>query len=94
MFFREKSKNYIQPNAAEILKNERIGGKNSKRFVSALFSNIYHINSKNDARVGDLVFDLDIAIEQEKNLNQDFSKCAGRLTSNIGAILQSIKNNT
>lgn len=42
--------------------------------------------------VGNLAIDVHIAIEQEKNLNNDIENYAGKITSNIGEIIQNIMN--
>ena len=35
---------------------------------------------------------IDIAIEQEKKINEDIHKCKGQVTCNIGKIIEQIKN--
>ena len=48
------------------------------------------MNSRKNSRIGELADNVLVAIEQEKRINQDIHKCKGKLTSNIGLIIQSI----
>ena len=49
------------------------------------------MNSKHNSDIGDLALKIDVAIEQEKKINQDISDCKGKLTSNIAQIISGIK---
>lgn len=42
--------------------------------------------------IGELAKKIDIAIEQEKKINEDIHKCKGQVTCNIGKIIEQIKN--
>lgn len=79
----------IYPNASKILKNEKEG---AKRYISVKLTNISGINAKSNYRIGDLAKNVDIAIAQEINLNQDIHKCKGNLTSNVGQIIKKIQD--
>ena len=79
----------ILPNAAQILENRKV---NSRRFISQLFSQKSGMNSKTNPAVGKLAANIDIAILQEQNLNQDASNSIGKLTSNIGKIISDIRS--
>ncbi len=50
------------------------------------------INPKKNAMIGELAKKIDIAIEQEKKINEDIHKCKGQVTCNIGKIIEQIKN--
>lgn len=50
------------------------------------------MNSKKNPKIGTLAKNVDIAIAQEKHLNQDHHKCIGTLTCNIGKMIQEIKD--
>ena len=50
------------------------------------------MNPKENPAVGDLAANIDIATEQEKQLNQDIHKAMGNLTSNVAAIIQQIRD--
>lgn len=60
--------------------------------AQALFTDEYHINPKSNPAVGDLSHDVDIAIAQEKSLNQDTERCLEMLTCNVGRAIETIKN--
>ena len=84
-------KEIILPNAELILENKKIG---KKRYVGKLFSDKSGMNSKENPAVGELAINIDIAIEQEKMLNQDINNAIGHLTSNVGKVIQFIRNDT
>lgn len=50
------------------------------------------MNPKTNVRVGNLVDCLDVAIKQEVQLNQSIAACLTALTSNVGATIDSIRN--
>ena len=77
----------ILPNAEQLLKNEKTG---NMRFSYSLLLKRTGINSKKNEEIGNLAEKVDIAIEQEKRLNQDAHACLGQLTSNIGSIIEMI----
>ena len=79
----------IRPHEGELLENRK---QNKKRFAQALFTKEYRINPKSNPAVGDLAHDVDIAIEQEKHLNQDVGRCLEMLTCNVGQAIETIKN--
>lgn len=79
----------ILPHADEILQNQK---ENGRRFISQLFSKKSGMNSKKNPKIGMLAKNVDIAIAQEKHLNQDHYKCIGTLTCNIGKMIQEIKD--
>jgi len=81
-------KDTIEPLKDEFLKKENLTKKN--HLITKKFNEKYGINSKHNSKIGDLIKQLNIAIIQEKELNQDIHNCKGRLTSNIGQIIQSI----
>lgn len=79
----------IIPNAEDILENRKI---NNRRYISQLFSQKSGMNSKTNPAVGNLAVNIDIAILQEQNLNQNVENCIGKLTSNIGKIISDIRS--
>lgn len=79
----------IAPNAEEILENRKV---KNRRYISQLFSQRSGMNSKTNSAVGSLAANIDTAILQEQNLNQDAEKCIGKLTSNIGKIISDIRS--
>ena len=79
----------IKPNVEEILCNKKTG---KRRYMAALFTDKSGMNPKENPAVGDLAENIDIATEQEKQLNQDIHKAMGNLTSNVAAIIQQIRD--
>ena len=48
-------------------------------------------NSKKNPQIGELAEKVDIAIRQEKKMNEDIHDCKGKITCNIGKIIESIR---
>lgn len=83
---------FIIPNKEIILQNDKIG---SQRPCQYYLSKATGINSKKNKVIGNLANDIDIAIKQEKFLNQTLSTSSdltSKLTSNIASIIETIKN--
>lgn len=78
----------IEPNYAMILKNEKREGKTP---IYQLLLEKTGMNVKRNSSIGQLALKIDIAIEQEKKVNQDIANCKGRVTSNIAQIISEIK---
>lgn len=79
----------IIPYQDEILKNQKVG---KKRYITTLFTNKSKMNPKRNEKIGELAVNINIAIEQEKMLNQNINTAIYDITSNIGDIIQKIKN--
>ena len=88
LHYEDSYEKIIVPNAEAILKNEK--SLSGRRFIDILFSQITHMNPKKNKDIDKLPPKIHLAIEQEKNLNQDIHYCHGKLTSNVGKIIQSI----
>jgi len=52
------------------------------------------VNPKKNSAIGELAKNVDIAIAQEKKINEDIHKCKGKVTCNIGEIIGKIKNDS
>lgn len=79
----------IIPNQSIILDNKKI---KMKRPCYKFLYDKTHLNSKNNSKIGDLALNLNIAIEQEKLINQNLNYCLTDITSNIAFLLSKIKN--
>ena len=79
----------ILPNEEAIIKN---GKEENQTFIYQLLLGKTGINSKKNSKIGDLAANVDAAISQEKKLNQDIHDCKGKITCNIGSIIESIRN--
>lgn len=80
----------IEPHADIILRNPKEGKK--RRYIDKLFSSVSKMNAKQNPEVGKLAERLDIAISEECNVNQDIQKAIGQITSNVGKVIQSIRD--
>lgn len=65
-----------------------VDGKYS--YAKDVLLNITGMNSKKNPQIGDLAKDIMIAIKQEKYINQDIYNIKGRISSNIGLIIEGI----
>ena len=91
LHFPESYSEIISPNQTEILKNEKGG---NQTFIYKLLLEKCGMNCKKNSKIGELAQQIDIAIEQEKFLNQDITAVRGNLTCNIGKIIADIRNST
>lgn len=88
LHYQDSYEQIIVPNAENILKNEK--NSSGRRFIDTLFSSYTRMNPKKNKNIDKLSEYVDTAIKQEKKLNQNIYCCSGKLTSNIGKIIQSI----
>ena len=65
-----------------------VDGKYS--YAKDVLLNITRMNSKKNPQIGDLAKDIMTAIKQEKYINQDIYNIKGRISSNIGLIIEGI----
>ena len=79
----------IEPNAEQIIQNEKDG---HQTFIYKLLLARTGINSKKNSAIGELAKNIEIAIEQEKKINEDIHQCKGQITCNIGQIIDDIRN--
>lgn len=80
---------WVLPNESEIIQNRKVKGR---RYVERLFSEASGMNPKTNEKVGDLEKLHELACEEEKQLNQEAEKAIGRLTSNVGLLIQKLKS--
>lgn len=78
----------IEPNAEQIIKNKKVG---HQTFIYRLLLARTGINSKKNSAIGELAENIEIAIEQEKKINEDIHQCKGKITCNIGRIIDEIR---
>jgi len=77
---------YIKGREEDFLK--MFDGKYS--YAEDVLLNITGMNSKKNPQIGDLAKDIMIAIKQEKYINQDIHNIKGRISSNLGLIIEGI----
>ena len=81
----------IIPDSENIVKNDWVGkNKNKRRYIEDLFRRKANMRPKKDSAIGELAYDVLVAINQEAKINNDIDNCRGVVTSNIGGIIQSI----
>lgn len=82
----------ILPVKEDILANKKVDdGQERIRYIEKLFRDTFQAKPKKDKNcIEELVKDVAVAIEQENLINRDYLNCKGKLTSNIGQILQAI----
>lgn len=78
----------IYPNYDKIMNNEKIGNQRPCQYY---LREVTNMNSKTNASIGDLATDIEIAIKQEKEINQKLEKCLTCITSNIASIIEKIQ---
>lgn len=79
----------IKPNQEQIIRNEKEG---NQTFIYKLLLAKTGINSKKNPAIGEVAENVDVAIAQEKKINEDIHDCRGKVTCNIGKIIESIRN--
>lgn len=62
------------------------------RYAYNALLNETHINAKKNSEIGKLADNVLRAITEEKKINQDIHHCKGKVTSNVGLIIDSIIN--
>ncbi len=80
---------YIASNKESIFENEKVSSSHS--FMSRLFSEISGINPKSGSFFNKLKGDIDLAIEQEKALEQDILSMATEISSNVGVLIEQMR---
>ena len=81
----------IKPNEEEIIKNQKVG---NQTFIYKLLLARTGINPKKNSEIGELAKKVDVAIEQEKKINEDIHVCKGKVTCNIGKIIEEIRSDS
>ncbi|MCI6190978.1 MAG: RloB family protein [Clostridium sp.] len=89
LHIKDAVENIIMPNYEQIIKNEKIG---NLRPAYLHLKEKTGLNSKKNPKIGDLAENVEYAIKEEKKLNEDIHNCKGKITCNIGKIIQSIKD--
>ena len=81
----------IIPDSENIVKNDWVGkNKNKRRYIEDLCRRKAIMRPITDSAIGELAYDVLVAINQEAKINNDIDNCRGVVTSNIGGIIQSI----
>lgn len=79
----------IKPNEEQIIRNEKDG---NQTFIYKLLLERTGMNPKKNPAIGGLAKNVETAITQEKKINEDIYACKGKVTCNIGKIIEEIKS--
>ncbi len=89
LHIRDSYEQYIRGNESEFLSKVK-DEKNS--YAYRVLHEITGMNSKKNPEIGKLADNILLAIEQEKFINQDIHNLKGKVSSNIGKIIETIIN--
>ena len=82
----EKPEDYVAPNKDKLFDNEKVSRAHS--FASNLFSEISGVNPKSGSFFNKLKGGIDLAIEQERPLEQDILRMTTEIGSNVGVLIE------
>ena len=88
LHFENSYEQEILPNQDKIIANQKEG---NQTFIYKLLLSKTGVNSKKNPQIGELAEKVDVAIMQEKKMNEDIHNCKGKITCNIGKIIESIR---
>lgn len=80
---------YVKGHEADFMKTD---GKGKYSYAYELLLKLTGINAKTNPGIGKLAENVLVAIEQEKLINQDIRRLKGKISSNIGKIIEDIIN--
>ena len=89
LHFEDAVGKYVTPNEDKLFNNEKVSS--SHTFASRLFSEISGINPKSGTFFNKLKAGIDLAIEQEKVLEQDILRMTTKIGSNVGALIEQMR---
>lgn len=88
LHYKDAYENDIVPNADAIIENQKVG---NQTFIYQLLLKRTGINSKKNPAIGDLARNINIAICQERKINENIHDCKGKITCNLGKIIDEIR---
>ena len=80
---------YVEPNRDQLLKNEKVS--NAHSFASKLFSDLSGTNPKSGTFFNKIKGGIDLAIEQEKLVEQDVLKMSSEIGSRVGVLITQMR---
>ena len=89
LHFEGSYKQWIEGHEADFLRMDK-NGKYS--YAYKVLRNLTGMNAKNNPEIGNLAENVLIAISQEKMINQDIHELKGKVSSNVGKIIEEIVN--
>ena len=88
LHFKNNYDEIIHPNWDNILLNQK---KGNQTYIYRLLLEKCGINCKKNHKIGDLAFDIEEAIAQEKYLNQNVEIAIGNVTSTVAKVIDDIR---
>ena len=89
LHYEDALEKYVVPNKDKLFDNEKVSRAHS--FASNLFSEISGTNPKSGSFFNKLMGSIDLAIEQEKALEQDILRMAIENGSNVGVLIKQMR---
>ena len=89
LHYEDALEKYVVPNKDKLFDNEKVSRAHS--FASNLFSEISGTNPKSGSFFNKLMGSIDLAIEQEKALEQDILKMTTEIGSNVGVLIEQMR---
>ena len=89
LHYEDSVKKYITPNKDRLFDNEKVSS--SHTFASRLFSEMSGTNPKSGSFFNKLKSGINLAIEQEKTLEQDILRMETEIGSNVGVLLEQMR---
>lgn len=90
LHYKDAVEKYVTPNKDRLFDNEKVSRAHS--FASNLFSEVSGTNPKSGSFFNKLKGGIDFAIEQEKALEQDILKMATEIGSNVGILIEQMRD--
>ena len=89
LHIKDSYENNIKGHEAEFLQKDQ---KGSYKHAYTVLRDLTGMNAKRNSNIGDLANNVLYAISQEKHINQDIHNCKGKVTSNVGKVIEDIMN--
>lgn len=89
LHYEDALEKYVVPNKDKLFDNEKVSRAHS--FASNLFSEISGTNPKSGSFFNKLKGSIDLAIEQEKALEQGILKMATEIGTNVGVLIEQMR---
>ena len=89
LHYEDAVEKYVTPNKDRLFDNEKVSRAHS--FASNLFSEVSGTNPKSGAFFNKLKGGIDLAIEQERLLEQEILRMATEIGSNVGVLIEQMR---
>lgn len=89
LHIKDSYENEIKGHEAEFLQKDQ---KGSYKHAYTVLRDLTGMNAKRNSNIGDLANNVLYAISQEKHINQNIHNCKGKVTSNVGKVIEDIMN--